>query len=157
MKALICNVRGLGGMARVRQLKEIMGREKVDIVGLQETIKQSFSTQDPAKINPEGDFSWSWLPSSGHSGGILMGMKGGKLQVENWEAGRFFVGATLRYRTTNIRWDMIIVYGPMNHRDSKDFLGKLSPWCDLATLPIVLGGTSILSEPQGTKARAWEM
>lgn len=40
MKALIWNVRGLGNKSRVRQLRELIQKEQVDIVGLQETIKQ---------------------------------------------------------------------------------------------------------------------
>lgn len=38
-------------MGRVRQLREILGREQMEIVGLQETFKQNFSNQDWA-IDP---------------------------------------------------------------------------------------------------------
>ena len=48
-------------------------------------------------------------------GGILLGVKADRLEVENWETDDFFVGATIRNRLTNVRWDMITVYGPANH------------------------------------------
>jgi exonuclease III len=39
MKVMIWNIRGMGKKARVRQLKEMISREDVDILGVQETIK----------------------------------------------------------------------------------------------------------------------
>jgi hypothetical protein len=44
----------LGKAARVRQLRELKRKERVDCVGLQETIKQNFTVQDLAKFCPEG-------------------------------------------------------------------------------------------------------
>jgi exonuclease III len=39
MKILIWNIRGIGKPARVRQLKEMILQEQVEVVGIQETIK----------------------------------------------------------------------------------------------------------------------
>ena len=38
------NVRGLGKSARRRQIREFILRERIDIVGLQETVKEDFSS-----------------------------------------------------------------------------------------------------------------
>jgi hypothetical protein len=47
----MCNIRGLGKPARMRQLSELIIKEKVDVVGVQETIKQSFSLRDMQRLN----------------------------------------------------------------------------------------------------------
>jgi exonuclease III len=46
MKVMIWNIRGMGKKTRVRQLKEMILREDVDIVGVQETIKKNFFTTE---------------------------------------------------------------------------------------------------------------
>jgi len=44
MTTLFWNIRGMGKRSRIRQLKEIIITEKVEIVGIQETIKQDFTS-----------------------------------------------------------------------------------------------------------------
>lgn len=44
----------MGKLARLRQLKEMMAKERPDIVGLQETIKQSFSNKELEALAPGG-------------------------------------------------------------------------------------------------------
>jgi len=56
IKALIWNVRSLGNKSRVRQLRELIQKEHVDIVGLQETIKQDFSYAELESLAPGGAF-----------------------------------------------------------------------------------------------------
>jgi hypothetical protein len=46
MKTLIWNIRWFRVEGRRRQLKEYLCQENVDIVGLQETIKQNFLLAD---------------------------------------------------------------------------------------------------------------
>jgi hypothetical protein len=46
----------------------------------------------------------------------------------------------LRNRTSNFRWELIIVYGPAQHDKSMDFIAELSRKCLFATLPLVFGG-----------------
>jgi exonuclease III len=45
------NIQGLGKPARMRQLSELIIKEKVDVVGVQETIKQSFSLRELQRLN----------------------------------------------------------------------------------------------------------
>jgi len=44
MRLLMWIVRGLGKSARRRQIREYILRERIDIVGLQETVKEDFSS-----------------------------------------------------------------------------------------------------------------
>ena len=110
------------------------------MVGLQETIKKDFSARDLDRLTPKEGFSWQWTPARGHSGGILLGIKEDILQIENWETDDFYVGATIRHRLLNIRWDFITVYGPADHARSPDFLESLTRRCENATLPLLMGG-----------------
>lgn len=46
------NIRGMGRKARIRQLKELLAKEKPDIIGLQETIKQNFQEKELEALSP---------------------------------------------------------------------------------------------------------
>lgn len=59
MKALFWNIGGMGKKAKVGQLKDILMTEKVDIVGIQETIKHDFTDYDLNALVPGGDFVWN--------------------------------------------------------------------------------------------------
>ncbi|KAG2605021.1 hypothetical protein PVAP13_4NG076519 [Panicum virgatum] len=75
MRFLVWNVRGLGKPARRRQIREYIWQENIDVVGLQETIKEDFSPQLLQEIDGGLKFVWHWVPSRGRSGGILMGSR----------------------------------------------------------------------------------
>lgn len=78
-----------GKLARIRQLEEMMAREKPDIIGLQETIKHSFAERELEALAPGRDYKWGWIAATGHSGGFLMGVKEAIVETENWETGEF--------------------------------------------------------------------
>lgn len=162
MKMFIWNIRGIWKSASVRQLRELVAQEHVDVVGIQETIKQSFSSNEPESLAPDGMLCCNWLPSRGHLGGILMGVKEYCLQVENWEQAEFYVGPTVRHLLLNFRCDIFVVYGQANHEFSLDFLQELrhicqGAMCQGAMLAILIGGTSISLDLSMTKAQVWEM
>jgi exonuclease III len=69
MKILFWNIRGMGKKARIRQLKELIAGERLDCVGLQETIKQQFTDAELESLAPGKGFRWNWVPFKGHSGG----------------------------------------------------------------------------------------
>ena len=75
-------MRGLGKLARRRQVREYIFQEKVDIVGLQETVKEEFTSGFLQELSGGLNFSWNWLPAKGKSGGILLGIKGDFLEME---------------------------------------------------------------------------
>jgi hypothetical protein len=66
-------------------------------------------------------FFWAWKSAKGHSGGILMGIKDDIYEVEDSKVGDFFVSMVLRNRLTNLRWELITVYGPTQHTLAPDF------------------------------------
>ena len=100
MKILMWNVRGLGKPARRRQVREHIFQEKIDVVGLQETVKGDFSDQDLQDLAGGLHFTWVWLPARGHSGGILLGARVDTLEVEAHDLREFSIQMDLRNRLT---------------------------------------------------------
>jgi exonuclease III len=86
MRALIYNIRGFGEQGSRTQLKSYIRGERVDIIGLQETIKSEFSATELRSLEFGGQFAWNWLPVEGHSGvcfsvsvmSVLMSERGGR-------------------------------------------------------------------------------
>ena len=135
----IWNMRGFGQEGRRRQLINYLRDEDVDIVGLQETIRQDFSISE-LEILSRQKFSWHWLPATGHSGGILLGAKEDTFEVEDMDRGEFFVSISLTHRRSNLRWEVIIVYGPADHRRSADFLCEIKSKVERCPTPVVVAG-----------------
>ena len=134
------NVRGLGKPARRRQVREHIFQEKIEVVGLQETVKGDFSDHDLQDLAGGLQFTWVWLPARGHSGGILVGVKLDDKEVEDWFVGDFLIAVTIRERKTNFRWVLMTVYGPAQHDLSANFLTEKSGRLNGQTLPVVIGG-----------------
>uniref|UniRef100_A0A453EWV6 Reverse transcriptase domain-containing protein n=1 Tax=Aegilops tauschii subsp. strangulata TaxID=200361 RepID=A0A453EWV6_AEGTS len=56
------------------------------------------------------------------------------------DRGEFFVRMALFERALNFKWEIIIVYGPADHRRSASFLDELKRKVSAACLPVVVGG-----------------
>ena len=75
MKDLFWNIRGFSTRGRRDQLKDLVRSENIDIIGLVEMLKPSFSPNELSVVVGIDRFDWNYLASSGHSGGILIGTK----------------------------------------------------------------------------------
>ena len=64
MRILSWNVRGLGKKARKRQVRDYVTKEKIDIVGLQETMKRDFTDHDLNELAGGTNLIWFWLPAT---------------------------------------------------------------------------------------------
>ena len=93
----------MGKPARVRQLRELMLAEKVDIAGVQKTIKQTFTRQELDAIFGGGNFTRNWLPARGHSRGIFVGVKLDDKEEEDWFVGDFLIAVTIRERKNQLQ------------------------------------------------------
>lgn len=72
MKIISWNIRGLGGKQKRRLIKELLGIESPDLVVLQETKKEDINIKLMGSIWGSRFKEWSFLPSVGRSGGILI-------------------------------------------------------------------------------------
>jgi exonuclease III len=140
MRIMMWNVRGLGKAARHRQTRDYISQERIDIIGIQETIKSDFSDKELADIAGGVSFSWVWLEAKGKSGGILVGVKRDPFELEDHVIREFSIQITIRNRMTNLRWDLVTVYGPAHHELSDAFILELDDICSQGRLPWVMGG-----------------
>ncbi|XBI54654.1 hypothetical protein VPH35_036628 [Triticum aestivum] len=142
MCALFWNIRGFGHDGRRHQLIEYMHDEHIDIVAIQETTRMEFSLPELDRLSSHL-FAWHWLPSSGstgHSGGILLGVKDATFEVGSMDRGQFFVSMELFKWALNFKWEVIIVYGPTDHSRPTSFHEELHRKVSAASLPVVVGG-----------------
>jgi hypothetical protein len=94
------------------------------------------------------------LSASGHSGGILLGVKEETFEVEDMDHGEFFVGMSLTHRRSNLQWEVIIVYGPADHRSSPAFLAELKAKVEHTTIPVIVAGDFNLIRTPDDKSSA---
>lgn len=140
MRILFWNVRGLGKAHRRRWVKEHILSEDIDMVAIQKTIKQDFSDIELKEMAGDRDFSWLWIPSRGHSGGMLSGIKSEEYEIESSFKGLYSLGLLIRNRVNNYRFWILNVYGPAQHELLGDFIAEIQDFCAKETCPILLGG-----------------
>jgi hypothetical protein len=68
MKALIYNLCGFGSGGYRMQLKDYMKQHHLDVIGLQETIRQDLSAAELHSLHCGGQFVWNWLSADRQSG-----------------------------------------------------------------------------------------
>jgi exonuclease III len=140
MKGLIYNIRGFGASGRRSQLKDYARRDRVDFLGLQETIKADFSAPELRSLEFGGQFNWNWLPANGRSGGLLLGFRDECFKVGEWRKGSFFLSVLVLHRQRNLKWWCILVYGPADHSRTAEFLGELEREVLACRFPVVVAG-----------------
>lgn len=113
-------MRGIGKATRKKQVSEYIRNDKLACVGLQETNKLDFSDSELREMAGVLDFTWKWIPASGLSGGIIIGVNNEVLELEDYKPGNFSISMVLRNRKSNFRWVQVTVYGLTNH-DCSDF------------------------------------
>lgn len=119
MRGMIWNMRGFGRLDHRSQLAKTLHAEKLDFIGIQETIKSSISVVDLRSIGGD-DFTWNWLSANGRSRGILVGV-----WLESFNVSRVFISVVVVQRNNQFRWELVIVYGSADHSKSVDFLVEL--------------------------------
>jgi exonuclease III len=65
MRFMFWNIRGFGAPARRRQVRELIVEEKLDGIGLQETIRQEFSQSELKELGGGHQFVWTWKEAKG--------------------------------------------------------------------------------------------
>lgn len=91
MKILCWNIRGLNSGGRKIQLGVLMAKHQVDVVCLQETIKQNFTARELASIARGQDMSWEWISPEGRFGGLLIGANNESLEVTDYKEGEILL------------------------------------------------------------------
>ena len=75
MRAMGWNSRGFARRGRQTQIRDYIRKERLDIILLQETMKQDFSDQELNSLESGDKFFWHWKAAEGRSGGMLLGFR----------------------------------------------------------------------------------
>jgi hypothetical protein len=134
------NIRGFGARGRRNQLRNFLRLHNIDIIFLQESIKQDFTLQELENLEFGDKFFWSWLPASGLSGGLLLGIHDSVLEVGDIEKGEFFLSTSPLHKPSAFLFEFVGVYGPADHSRSTTFLGELERKVSSSRHPVVVSG-----------------
>lgn len=69
MKILSYNIRGLGGILKKKEIREVIEKERVDFVCIQETKKDAIDRKLVESIWRYGEVDWVYAGAMGKSGG----------------------------------------------------------------------------------------
>jgi len=84
--------------------------------------------------------SWSWLPCSGHSGGLLMGVDKELAIVTAEDVGNFYQCFNLTMKADGFQWVIFNVYGPAHDDRKLEFLEEIQSKVQSVECPMILGG-----------------
>jgi exonuclease III len=101
MRCLFWNIRGFGWRGHRTILKEYLSLHKIDMVFLQETVKQEFTDTGLRSLEVGEKFFWWWLPANGHSGGMLTRVRDSIFEVGRMDKGQHFLSLSVLHQTSN--------------------------------------------------------
>jgi hypothetical protein len=85
-------------------------------------------------------FFWHWLPATGRSGGMLMGFRDSRFEIGNIDMGQYFLSVTALWRATNLKLEIMGIYGPADHSLSREFLDEITLKINRTVDLIIMGG-----------------
>jgi exonuclease III len=112
----------------------------IDVVLLQETIIQDFTDAELRSLEVGEKFFRGWLPATGQSGGMLIGVRDSVFKVGSIDKGQFYLSVAVLHRVTNRTMDFIGIYGPADHGRAITFLQEISEKVASTTRPMIMGG-----------------
>lgn len=68
MKGIFWNMRGMGNPEKMGHLKDMIKENRVDFIGIVETVRQDFPVNFLNSIGGNKSMSWNWILATGTSG-----------------------------------------------------------------------------------------
>lgn len=139
MNCLSLNIRGIGGVSKVRLLKELLIKESVEFLALQETLISGDAARFVNIIWSQGEYGFCQVPANanGRSGGILCVWNKGSFDVVGAFAGNGFLCVEGRWKGSLDLITIINVYAP------QDDGMKRTLWLDYARTSLRLPSISV--------------
>jgi hypothetical protein len=97
----------------------------MDIIFLQETMRQDFTDQELRSLVSGDLFHWHWRAAVGRSGGMLLGICDDSFEVGAIDQGNFFLSASLFHRETKFKFEFIVFMG---QQIILDLINSLLTW-----------------------------
>jgi hypothetical protein len=98
---------------------------QLDFIAILETKRADFNTSELAHMCANKNFTWSWTPPKGGSGGILVGVSLDKFQVQQISHDNLYLKFKLCNKGDNFEWVLIAIYGAALEEEQKIFLREL--------------------------------
>jgi exonuclease III len=119
------NIRGLGGRVKRRKVRELVRREKIELLALQETKVSNVDHSFCRRLWGGDNVAWRCNPALGRSGGLLIlwDKEKGKL-LETFQ-GQGYLGVYLEWGVQKKTCVIINVYAPCN------IVAKRQLWVEL--------------------------
>lgn len=105
-------IKGLGSHRKRHILHDLIAKDHIDVVMIQETKKDTFFQRALKTISHKFDI-WHWLPSNWSSGRILFGGGSNKIKVLNWFSYTYCLDVQIENKLNSTIWQLTIVYGPV--------------------------------------------
>ncbi|GKV27606.1 hypothetical protein SLEP1_g36762 [Rubroshorea leprosula] len=128
MILLSFNVRGLGGGGKRRHIRDLILREKVEFLAVQETKLEVVDRKLCRMVWGKEDFDWIAKPSRGLSGGLLCIWNKKIFKMEEVLEGNHFIGAFGLWGEEGVPVYIINIYSPC------ELSGKRALWEELQIL-----------------------
>ena len=153
MIGIFWNCRGAGKKGMSTCLTDLINANEVDFIGLQETMKSSYTPSFFRKLDPHQRFMWDWNRSRGKSGGILLGVNRDKFDIIEVKHGRYTLQVNLFDKSKSCSWALLVVYGAAQDENKPEFIAEMSSMCHKISVPYIVGGdlTSFVTVERRTK------
>ncbi|KAL4379135.1 hypothetical protein GQ457_02G017150 [Hibiscus cannabinus] len=117
MRLLTWNIRGLGTVTKVNAVKNIVRNQRIDLILLQETKKETFSEVDIGKIWVDDQFDFQFSGATGKSGGLLVLWDISKFDLVLVQAEPNFILLKGKWLPGSLEVLLGNVYGPSQVKD----------------------------------------
>ena len=111
MKGVIWNCHGLAKPGKFEFIPELINKEKVDFISLQETNKRQFGQNWLLSLSGNKLFKWISSPPNGRSGGLLVGFNLDTLDISDIQIKDFMIVCRVHHKIKNLSWTFANVYG----------------------------------------------
>jgi hypothetical protein len=92
-------------------LSNLIVEHNFHFIGLQETLQPNIDDIIIRSIDVKQSYLWKWIPSSGKSGGILVGINLEFLEVGAFSEGEYMLQMIVWDKNLRVKWNLITVYG----------------------------------------------
>jgi hypothetical protein len=125
MIGLFWNIRSLGKTGRQPALANRVRDNHVDIIGIVETKRESFSPGFLKNLNGNTPYSWFINPAKGSPGGMLIGVSVDLYVATLGQTLDFSISIMLLDRKSGFSWKLVVVYGSPYEEGKQPFLDEI--------------------------------
>jgi exonuclease III len=140
MKGIFWNCNGFADGKKYRFLSELTKEKNLDFIALSETGRANFPQTTLNNICAGKDFLWHCMAPKGRSGGMILGIHLLTFDIGEIEEGDLYIRFKVRHKEDDFRFNLIIVYGPVQVEHKSHFLPEMVRVCSKDALPIIIGG-----------------